>query len=118
MTQKVHAATRVQEGVSRPAPITVTVNGKPVVAYEGESIAAAVLAAGMRHYRGRNSPRPHAPFCNMGTCFECLVVVRDVCATPGMTASARWVRGCLTPVAAGLRIGTWVDGSVDTIVSK
>jgi D-hydroxyproline dehydrogenase subunit gamma len=79
--------------VARGAPVTITVNGRPLDAYEGESIAAALLAAGLRAFR--QTPLHQAPrgfFCGMGICFDCLVTVDGVAN----------VRACLAEVQAGL----------------
>jgi D-hydroxyproline dehydrogenase subunit gamma len=80
-------------GVARGTPVTITVNGRPLDAYEGESIAAALLAAGRRTLR--RTPLHQAPrgfFCGMGICFDCLVMVDGI---PN-------VRGCLAEVRAGV----------------
>jgi D-hydroxyproline dehydrogenase subunit gamma len=78
--------------LERGAPVTITVNGRPLDAYEGESIAAALMAAGRRAFR--RTPLDQAPrgfFCGMGICFDCLVTV------DGMAN----VRSCLAEVRAG-----------------
>jgi sarcosine oxidase subunit alpha len=66
-------------------------------AYEGETIAAALLAAGI--FTFRLSPKhkePRGLFCGMGSCYECLVTVDG----------AHAVRACVTPVSDGMRIET------------
>lgn len=66
-----------------------------IVATEGDSVAAALLAAGITHTRDTpvgNAPR--MPFCLMGTCFDCLM---EIDGTPNRQA-------CLTPVKDGMRI--------------
>lgn len=80
--------------VKRPAPVTITVQGAPVLAYPGESLAAALLAAG--HWRfgeGDDPARPRTAFCMMGVCQQCLLRV-----------DGRLVQACLTPVAAGQEV--------------
>jgi D-hydroxyproline dehydrogenase subunit gamma len=79
-------------GLARGAVVTITVNGRAVDCYEGESIAAALLAAGRRIFRrtpGEQAPR--AFFCGTGVCFDCLVTVDGV----------PHVRACLAAVRAG-----------------
>ncbi|MCG9229880.1 (2Fe-2S)-binding protein [Vibrio diabolicus] len=50
--------------------------GKPYTAHVGDTIAAALLAAGVDHTReSPQSGAPRAPFCMMGSCFECRVQV-------------------------------------------
>jgi D-hydroxyproline dehydrogenase subunit gamma len=78
--------------VTRGEPVTITVNGRPVDAYEGESIAAALLAAGRRVFRHTLVQQaPRGFFCGMGICYDCLVTVDGV---PN-------VRSCLAEVRAG-----------------
>ena len=86
----------------------MTFEGETIEAYEGESIAAALLAAGHRAWRTTGvRGEPRGLFCNMGICYECLVQVDD---QPN-------VRACRTPVAEGQRIkrqqgtGSWEAGS-------
>lgn len=76
-----------QAGLDRGPPLAFTFDGGPVRGYAGESVAAALLAAGRPVLR--RSPRGDAPrgaFCWMGICQECTVVVdghrRPACRTP------------------------------------
>ena len=73
--------------------ITVYVDGKAVSVGANESAAAAALQAGVGYTR--TSPitgEKRAPYCMMGVCFECLMVIdgvhsRQACmvrVTPGM----------------------------------
>jgi predicted molibdopterin-dependent oxidoreductase YjgC len=73
-------------GVRRGAGAIFTFDGRPVEAFAGESLAAALWAAGIRHLR--TSPRAgdaRGPFCWMGVCQECVVTVdgqrRPACQT-------------------------------------
>ena len=77
--------------------VTVTVDGDPVQAYPGETVATVLLAAGRRTFRHTDQLHaPHGLFCGMGVCFDCLVTV-DGQAN---------VRACMTPVQAGMTIET------------
>lgn len=50
--------------------------GKSYTALAGDTIASALLAAGVEHTRESPlSGSPRAPFCMMGSCFECRVEV-------------------------------------------
>lgn len=96
---------RVTTNVARPQAVTIYVNGKEVSAYEGETVATALIAAGVltmsrddTAHLGRG--RPRSPFCNMGVCFDCLVETADGVAD----AAPMRVRACLAPVRRGLRI--------------
>ena len=79
-------SSRITKNVTRPPAITIQVNGRAVTAYEGESLATALIAADVVR-----------TYCNMGVCFDCLVEVED-------GGCSRRVRACLTAVRAGLRI--------------
>lgn len=89
-------AARIEHGVRRPEPVEIEVDGAPVAAYEGESVAAALLAAGVNVFRRTARGAPRGPFCNMGVCFECLVTIDGV----------RRERACRSVVRAGMRVET------------
>lgn len=93
---------RVVKNVERPAPVEILVNGKTVTAYAGESLATALIASGTLTLSRDSSGRARSPFCNMGVCFDCMVVVEA--ATDSNAAAAGRVRACLTAVRPGLRI--------------
>jgi D-hydroxyproline dehydrogenase subunit gamma len=75
--------------------VTITVDGEPVRAYAGETVAAAMLAGGVGFERDRTGV-PRAPLCNTGTCFECVATLDGRPMT----------RTCLVPVRAGMIIET------------
>lgn len=77
---------RITKNVTRPQAVTIQVNGRDVTAYEGESIATALIAVGVVR-----------TYCNMGVCFDCLVEIE-------VAGAALRVRACLTAVRAGLRV--------------
>jgi D-hydroxyproline dehydrogenase subunit gamma len=54
--------------------VSVRVNGKPVTVPAGSTVALAVLAAGAP-CRTSVTGQPRSPFCGMGTCFECRVII-------------------------------------------
>ncbi|MEI9964666.1 MAG: (2Fe-2S)-binding protein [Caulobacteraceae bacterium] len=91
---------RVADKVERGAPLTLTVDGRPVTAFEGETLATALLAAGIDGFRCDLEGRPRGPFCNMGVCYECLLEVAE-----GGGPAVR-LRGCITPARAGQAIRT------------
>lgn len=83
--------------VTRGRQVWIVVDGVEVVAYEGESVAAALLASGRRDLR--ESPRrgePRGMYCGIGLCFECLVSIEG----------EGGVRACRTRVRDGMRIET------------
>ena len=83
-------------GVERGRPVTLMVNGRRVTAYEGETVHAALLAAGIRGVRKSNTGESRSVFCGMGVCFECLVTVDGVGDQ----------RACMTVVRDGMVVET------------
>jgi sarcosine oxidase subunit alpha len=77
---------------NRGDPVSLTFEGQPVTAHTGETLATALLAAGVPAFGLTREGAPRQPFCNMGTCFDCAVTV----------GGQRLVRACLTDVQAGL----------------
>jgi predicted molibdopterin-dependent oxidoreductase YjgC len=82
----------------------VHVDGRPITAQAGETVAAVLLAAGIRAVR-RTAQRgePRGVFCGIGVCYECLVTVNG----------AANVRACVTVVAPGMEIETGRVGQHD-----
>jgi len=72
--------------ILRGKKIRLMVDGKPVVAYEGETVHAALTAAGIRRLKkskvsnsnNSNSLESRGVFCGMGICYECLVTINHV----------------------------------------
>lgn len=61
------------------APVRITIEGKPCEARAGDSVAAALLAAGHAYCRTTAvTGAKRAPYCMMGTCFDCLVKIDGV----------------------------------------
>jgi thioredoxin reductase (NADPH) len=73
-------------------PISFAFDGKPIAALEGETIAAALSAAGIVAYRRTASGAPRGLHCGMGACFDCVVSV------DGRIGQ----RACLTKAADGM----------------
>jgi len=74
--------------------VGIVVDGEPVRARTGQTIAAALMSADLkilRHARGSGGAR--GVYCAMGVCFECVVKVDDVIE-----------RACLREVRDGMRI--------------
>jgi predicted molibdopterin-dependent oxidoreductase YjgC len=88
---------RLTGNVARGRAIQLTVDGEPLPAYEGETIAAVLLAAGRRTLRhAAPGADPRGIFCGIGVCFDCLVRVDGT----------RNVRACITPVRDGMQVTT------------
>jgi sarcosine oxidase subunit alpha len=61
------------------AAVTIHLDGEPVTAREGDTVAAAMLAAGVDHTRTTPvSGAPRLPYCMMGVCFDCLMEIDGV----------------------------------------
>jgi aerobic-type carbon monoxide dehydrogenase small subunit (CoxS/CutS family) len=75
----------------------VQVDGVPVAAEEGDTVASVLVRDGRASWRRtRHGDRPRGLFCGMGACQDCLVTVDGV----------EGARACLTPVAPGTVITT------------
>ena len=69
--------------------VEIVLDGRRVAAYEGETVAAVLLAGGEIATRTTVKGEPRGIFCGMGVCFDCLVVVDGV---PNTRASMTWGR--------------------------
>lgn len=81
----------------RGEPVRITVDDRPLDCFGGETVAAALLAAGITAFNVTRNGDLRAPFCAMGTCFDCSVVVDG----------RPLIRACLQPVAEGMEVRTW-----------
>jgi sarcosine oxidase, subunit alpha len=76
-------------------PISFEFDGTVYPAIEGDSVASALLASGVRTLRrSKKADEPRGIYCGIGHCYECRVTVDG-------TAS---VRACITPVADGMMV--------------
>ncbi len=81
--------------IKRGDEVVFRFNGQPITAYQGETIAAALYAAGMRIFsRSFKYHRPRGLFCMSGHCSHCLMRV------DGMPN----VRTCMEPVRSGMQV--------------
>ena len=75
--------------------VEISVDGQRVLAREGDTVSAALLASGLDVRRATAvSGTPRLPYCMMGVCFDCLVMIDGVGNR----------QGCLVPVSAGMKI--------------
>jgi hypothetical protein len=85
---------RAKPAASLPT-VTFSFDGGDVTAEAGQSIAAALLASGVRSWRTtRIEGRPRGLFCGIGVCHDCLLTVN------GFTG----VRACLAEAHDGDRV--------------
>jgi predicted molibdopterin-dependent oxidoreductase YjgC len=77
--------------------VRFTFDGEPISARAGETVAAALLAAGHRVLRQTSRfSAPRGLFCGMGVCFDCLV---EIDGRPNLQA-------CRVVVADGMSVRT------------
>ena len=75
--------------------VTISVDGAPVRAAAGDTLAAALFAAGYDHCRTTPvSGAPRSPYCMMGVCFDCLVRIDGVGNR----------QGCMVRVREGMKV--------------
>ncbi|MGH7069812.1 MAG: FAD-dependent oxidoreductase, partial [Acetobacteraceae bacterium] len=89
---------RLRHQAFRPAgrPISFRFNGEAVAALEGETVAAALSAAGHLAFRSTRSGRPRGLHCGIGACFDCLVTI----------GGRACERACMVAVAAGMEVSS------------
>ncbi len=78
-----------------PASSRIEVDGRPIDAERGLSLAAALLRAGIRRCAKVPDGLPRGAFCMMGVCQECLVEVDGVQR-----------QACLVAIEPGMQIVT------------
>jgi predicted molibdopterin-dependent oxidoreductase YjgC len=75
--------------------VDIVVDGEPVRARAGDTVAAALLNAGCVPFRHTPlSGAPRAPLCMMGVCFDCLV---EIDGLPNQ-------QSCMVGVREGMKI--------------
>jgi predicted molibdopterin-dependent oxidoreductase YjgC len=75
--------------------VTLQVQGRPITAREGDTLAMALLNAGVVQFRQTPvSGQPRGPLCLMGVCFDCLVEVNG----------RHNVQSCMVEVADGMQV--------------
>lgn len=86
---------RIRDGVVRGASFTFRFDGRDIVACEGESVSAALWAAGVRTFARAIDLAPPARtvFCAMGVCQQCVLWIDGV-----------RIEACRTPAEPGLDV--------------
>jgi predicted molibdopterin-dependent oxidoreductase YjgC len=80
--------------LARGPAVTITLDGHPVQAHVGETVAAVMLVQDTAVLRLTPGGEPRGVFCGMGVCFDCLVTIDGVPNT----------RACMTWVADGMEV--------------
>jgi predicted molibdopterin-dependent oxidoreductase YjgC len=84
----------IASNLERPT-VTLDVQGQPVTARVGDTLAMALLNAGIVAFRQTPvSGQPRAPLCLMGGCFDCLVEVNG----------QQNVQSCMVEVSEGMQV--------------
>ena len=84
---------RIIKGVERNRQFEIEVDGEKITAYEGETVASALIAA--RKMTTQMTPKKNEPrgvCCGIGLCYSCIMVINGVPNT----------RACQTIVKPGL----------------
>ena len=88
---------RIFKGVKRGQPFEIEVDGEKIPAHEGETIGAALLAAGRRTLRFTNKlQQPRGLYCGIGLCQECRMIINGIPNT----------QACQTLAKPGCRVKT------------
>jgi len=76
------------------AKFDIEVDGRLVSAEPGQTVAAALIGAGITVFRHTPTGARRGVFCGMGVCFDCLVTIDGLADQ----------RACVTPVRPGMRV--------------
>jgi hypothetical protein len=88
---------RIRYGIKKNKHVEIVVDDEKVLAFEGESVAAALIGAGKRIFRKSDKLQsPRGLYCGIGQCQECRTTIDDI---PDTLA-------CQTFVAHGMKIST------------
>ncbi|MFG2639627.1 (2Fe-2S)-binding protein [Streptomyces sp. NPDC048370] len=63
-------------GAQPEPPFEITLDGRPLPALPGQSVAAVLWSAGILAWRTtRVGGRPRGAFCGIGQCYDCLATI-------------------------------------------
>lgn len=75
--------------------ISLVIGGQRIEAHKDDTVASALLSVGLTSARTTPvSGAPRAPFCLMGVCFDCLMIIDGVSNQ----------RACMTKVREGMTV--------------
>lgn len=87
----------------RGSEVTIVFEGQPLKAFEGDTVASALIAYGLDVFRDSvKLHRPRGVFCAIGNCSSCLMVIDGVPNT----------RACVTRVHEGMTVQRQHDKGV------
>ena len=88
---------RIWNDVQRGRAFDIEIDGQRIPAYEGETVAAALMASGMRTTSTTaKGDDPRGVCCGIGLCYSCIMVIDGVPNT----------RTCQTLSRPGMRVET------------
>jgi len=91
MFKRLDEAERQRDSVA----VGVTIDGQTVQCRAGDTVAAALFVSGVSACRDTAvSETPRGPYCMMGVCYDCLVMI------DGQANQ----QGCMTQVREGMKI--------------
>lgn len=76
--------------------VNVRIDGEPIEALEGVTVAAALVSSGIWSFRRSLRGEPRGPVCGMGICHECRVTIDGIAHR----------RACLESVVEGMEVRT------------
>ncbi|MGD8632139.1 MAG: (2Fe-2S)-binding protein [Anaerolineales bacterium] len=79
--------------------LNIRIDQKEFTVPAGSSVAAAVIASGIRIFRHTDDGEARSFFCGMGVCYECLLTING---SPHQ-------RACMTLVEDGMQISTGLE---------
>ena len=83
------------DGAADTPGFTLDFEGTKIPARPGDTVAAALLLAGIATFRDTPvSGAPRAPYCMMGICFDCLLEIDGIANR----------QACMTEAAAGMTL--------------
>lgn len=95
---------RIYQGIERGEPFELLVDGEKVRAYKGETVAAALIAAGLMTMRHTNKlEQPRGFYCGIGLCQECRMIIDGVPNTQACQTLAK--PGCQVERQPSNKIG-------------
>ena len=85
--------------------VTIFLEGEPLSAAAEDTVAAALLAAGVMEFYSMPPDRgARGPYCMIGNCYDCLVEIDGL----------PYRQACLTTVAEGMRIHLMTEQQAPT----
>jgi sarcosine oxidase, subunit alpha len=94
-------SSRIDGKIIRGKKVEITVDEKKITAYEGETIAGALIAAGIRTFNySSKAQNPRSIYCGIGLCYNCIMIVDGVPNTK--TCQTLVKDGCTIQTQKGL----------------